>query len=79
MEPAIACGRAGARSSPDLVDDFAVFLTGGWATVFNTWIVEGADPLVPEAFTDRLMRMLSVVVETTGEHVKSHPDREHRR
>jgi hypothetical protein len=56
-----------------------VFLTGGSGAVFNTWIVEGEDPLDPEAFTDRLMRMLSVVAEAFGEPAKSHGDQEHGR
>lgn len=45
----------------ELLDDLALFLTGGSATVFNTWVIEGPDPLDPEAFTDRLLRMLPVV------------------
>jgi AcrR family transcriptional regulator len=70
---------AGERRSPDLTEDLAVFLTGGSGAVFNTWIVEGEDPLDPEAFTDRLMRMLSVVAEAFGEPAKSHGDQEHGR
>jgi AcrR family transcriptional regulator len=45
----------------DLAEDLTEFLIGGWAAVFNTWVVEGPDPLDAEAFADRLMRVLSVV------------------
>lgn len=38
-------------------EDFATFLTGGSAEVVNTWVVEGADPLDPDQFADRLMRL----------------------
>ncbi|UZX04905.1 TetR/AcrR family transcriptional regulator [Arthrobacter sp. CDRTa11] len=37
--------------------DFATFLTGGGAAVVNTWVVEGPEPLDPEQFADRLMRL----------------------
>lgn len=37
--------------------DFATFLTGGGSAVVNTWVVEGTEPLDPEQFTDRLMRL----------------------
>jgi len=33
----------------------------------NVWLVEGDDPLDPEAFTARLIRMLSILTEETGE------------
>jgi len=46
---------------PRSVDDLATFLTGGGAAFVNTWVVEGAEPLDPEEFTDRLLRMVSVV------------------
>jgi len=67
---------AGARSSPHLADDLAAFLTGGSGAVINTWIVEGEDPLDPEAFADRLMLMFSALAELTGESVKPHQDQE---
>jgi AcrR family transcriptional regulator len=51
----------GARLDPRTVEDLAKFMTGGAAAVVNTWVVEGEDPLDPEEFTDRLMRMRSVV------------------
>jgi AcrR family transcriptional regulator len=43
------------------VDDLATFLTGGGAAIFNSWLIEGEDPLDPEDFADRLMRVLSVL------------------
>jgi len=42
------------------VDDLATLVTGGVAAMINTWVVEAEDPLDPEEFTDRLMRVLSV-------------------
>jgi hypothetical protein len=38
-------------------EDLATFLTGGGAAFVNTWVIEGADPLDPEQFADRLMRL----------------------
>jgi AcrR family transcriptional regulator len=43
------------------VDDLAAFLTGGAAAVVNTWVIEGPEPLDPEEFTGRLMRIRTVV------------------
>jgi AcrR family transcriptional regulator len=43
------------------VEDLAAFLTGGAAAVVNTWVIEGPEPLDPEEFTDRLMRIRTVV------------------
>lgn len=43
---------------PQSADDLARFLTGAGAAFVNTWVIEGADPLDPEEFTDRHMRML---------------------
>jgi hypothetical protein len=51
----------GGHRDPDLVADLAEFVTAEAAGVFNTWVVEGADPLDPEALTDRLMRMLTAI------------------
>jgi AcrR family transcriptional regulator len=45
------------RTDEQAVDDLAAFLTGGAAALVNTWVVEGPDPLDPEEFTDRLMRI----------------------
>lgn len=45
---------------PQRLDDLATFLTGGGAAFVNTWVVEGAEPLDPEEFTDRLMGMAAV-------------------
>ncbi|WP_410631257.1 TetR/AcrR family transcriptional regulator [Amycolatopsis sp. cmx-4-83] len=45
------------RTGEQAVDDLAAFITGGAAALVNTWVVEGADPLDPEEFTDRLMRI----------------------
>jgi len=38
-------------------EDFATFLTGGAATFVNTWVIEGAEPLDPDQFADRIMRL----------------------
>lgn len=56
--------------------DFATFLTGGGASVVNTWVVEGAEPLDPEQFSDRLMRLAGVAAAllppaTTTRHAKT--------
>ncbi|MGW0846238.1 TetR/AcrR family transcriptional regulator [Streptomyces sp. NPDC002787] len=58
--------RYGAHLDPELVDDLATFLTGGASAVVNTWIVAGEEPLDPEEFTDRLMRMVPVVTAVLG-------------
>ncbi|TMC07009.1 MAG: helix-turn-helix transcriptional regulator [Chloroflexi bacterium] len=46
---------------PGAADDLARYLTGGAAAVFNTWVIDGDDPLDPELFADRLLRMLAVL------------------
>jgi AcrR family transcriptional regulator len=56
-------------------EDYAAFITGGGAALVNTWIIEGAEPLDPEAFADRLMRLAPFAtdllrVPTTSQHHK---------
>ncbi|MFI1212944.1 hypothetical protein ACH4UV_35800 [Streptomyces sp. NPDC020802] len=50
----------GDRLDPQAIDDFAPFLAVGGAAFVTTWVVEGADPPDPEAFTDRLLGVPSV-------------------
>ncbi len=52
----------GDRLAPRDIDDLATFLTGGASAFISTWVVEGADPLDPEAFTDRLLRTTSLLL-----------------
>ncbi|MFJ9562800.1 TetR/AcrR family transcriptional regulator [Streptomyces fuscichromogenes] len=68
----------GDRLAPQAVDDLATFLTGGGAAFVTAWVVEGADPLDPEAFTDRLLRVTSVLPFADGGSALT-PDREVRR
>ncbi|WP_086845851.1 TetR/AcrR family transcriptional regulator [Amycolatopsis kentuckyensis] len=51
----------GRRLDADGLEDLATFLTGGAGAVVNTWVVDGPDPLDPEEFAGRLLRMHSVV------------------
>jgi AcrR family transcriptional regulator len=46
---------------PQGIEDLATFLTGGAGAVVNAWVVDGPDPLDAGEFTDRLMRIRSVV------------------
>ncbi|BBC38414.1 hypothetical protein SGFS_097080 [Streptomyces graminofaciens] len=68
----------GNHLAPELVDDLATFLTGGASAVVNTWIVEGEEPLDPEAFTDRLMRMTPVVTAAMGRSTTPHQEERRR-
>jgi AcrR family transcriptional regulator len=57
----------GGQLDAGALDDLATLVTGGVATMINTWVVEDDDPLDPEEFTDRLMRAISVVSRTDDE------------
>ncbi|QUH02102.1 helix-turn-helix transcriptional regulator [Saccharopolyspora erythraea] len=59
----------GDRLTREAIDDLAAFLTGGAGSFVTSWVVDGADPLDPEAFTDRLMGVMSVLTTShlTGE------------
>ena len=46
------------------LEDLATFLTGGAGAVVNAWVVGGPDPLDASDFTDRLLRIRSVVTAT---------------
>ncbi|MEU8636151.1 helix-turn-helix domain-containing protein [Amycolatopsis sp. NPDC048633] len=46
---------------PQGIEDLATFLTGGAGAVVNAWVVDGPDPLDAGEFTDRLLRIRSVV------------------
>jgi AcrR family transcriptional regulator len=67
------------RLPPELVEDLTGFVVGGWAAVFNTWVVEDPGPLDAEAFADRLMRMLSVITGATREPAGTTDEKEQRR
>ena len=54
----------GDRLGAPEIEDLATFLTGGAGAVVNAWVVDGPDPLDPDGFTDRLMRIRSVVTAT---------------
>jgi AcrR family transcriptional regulator len=41
------------------VEDLSLFLAGGGTAFVNTWLTEGEDPLDPEAFTERFMRLVA--------------------
>jgi hypothetical protein len=47
----------GARLDASTIDDLAAFMTGGWGDFVCTWVVEGPEPLDPEVFTSRLLRI----------------------
>jgi AcrR family transcriptional regulator len=66
---------AGGRLDAQTADDLALLLTGGAGALINTWIVEGPEPLDPEEFTDRLIRVASTIVGALGAHVvgSEHP------
>ncbi|MEU0267111.1 TetR family transcriptional regulator [Nocardioides sp. NPDC006303] len=46
---------------PQQLDDLAVFVTGGGATVVNAWVTDADDPLDPEGLADRLIGLLGVI------------------
>jgi AcrR family transcriptional regulator len=52
----------GDRLTPDAIEDLATFLTGGGSAFVTKWVVDGPDPLDPGAFTDRLLRTMSVLI-----------------
>lgn len=54
-------GLFGGALDPQAELDFAALLTGGGAAVVNAWVVEGTEPLDPEQFTDRFMRLAGAV------------------
>lgn len=58
---------AGDRLAPQLADDLATFLTGGAGAFITAWVVDGPDPLDPEAFTDRVLHVMSVLMTAIGE------------
>ncbi|MFF4256588.1 TetR/AcrR family transcriptional regulator [Streptomyces sp. NPDC001663] len=52
----------GHRLAPQALEDLAAFVTGGASAFITTWLVEAAGPLDPEAFTDRLMTVITVLL-----------------
>jgi AcrR family transcriptional regulator len=52
----------GARITGRAADDLAAFITGGVGSFVTTWVVDGAPD--PEAFTDRLMTVMSLLMES---------------
>ncbi len=56
---------SGDRLDPHTVEDLAVALTGAGAALFNTWVVEGEDPLDPAEFAERLIRVMAVATAAT--------------
>lgn len=52
---------SGSGLEPQVADDLSTFVTGGWAAVINSWLIDAADPLDAEAFSDRLMNIVLVI------------------
>jgi AcrR family transcriptional regulator len=48
--------------APEIVADLTGFVTGGYSALFNSWIIEGPDPLDPASFASRLMQLLPHIV-----------------
>ena len=42
-------------------DDLSEFIAGGAATLVNNWVIDGTDPLDPQALTTRLLRLASTL------------------
>jgi len=59
---AAVLGAYGESLDAQVIEDFAGFLTGGWGDFIRTWVVEGPDPLDPEQFTNRLMRVAATLL-----------------
>lgn len=72
----VARQMAGERLDARTVEDLATFLTGGSSAFVNTWVIEGDDPLDPKEFTNRLLRMVSVVVAERRPPTATIQDRE---
>jgi AcrR family transcriptional regulator len=53
----------GDRLTGQALDDLAAVITGGIGAFMTTWIIGADDPLDPEAFTDRLLDVTSVLLE----------------
>ncbi|MET9632786.1 TetR/AcrR family transcriptional regulator [Lentzea sp. NPDC006480] len=53
----------GGRLTAQAVDDLAAFITGGVGAFITTWVAGADDPLDPEAFTDRLLAVTSLLME----------------
>jgi AcrR family transcriptional regulator len=51
---------------PGTVDDLAAFVAGGTGAVVNDWLIDGADPLVPEELAGRLLRLGDVFAHIHG-------------
>ncbi len=67
------------RQDPGVLEDLTAFVTGGWAALINTWVIEAPDPLDAEAFADRLMGLFSAIAGTTREPVGASREKERRR
>ncbi|MET7475644.1 TetR/AcrR family transcriptional regulator [Streptomyces sp. NPDC005648] len=48
----------------DVAHDLAAFVAGGTGAVVNDWLIDGDDPLDPEALARRLLRLTAVVTGT---------------
>ena len=53
----------GDRLTGQALDDLATVITGGVGAFLTAWIARADDPLDPEAFTDRLLDVTSVLLE----------------
>jgi AcrR family transcriptional regulator len=51
----------GDRLSAQAIDDLAAFITGGAGSFVTAWVIDGAPD--PEAFTDRLLSVISLMME----------------
>jgi AcrR family transcriptional regulator len=69
----------GDHLTPGAVEDLATFVTGGVGALVTNWVVDGPDPLDPEAFTDRLLAATSVMMTALNERIfDEHSQPDHR-
>ncbi|OAA27414.1 transcriptional regulator [Frankia sp. EI5c] len=60
------------------VDDLTAFLASGTGGLINNWLIDGEDPLDPEALADRLLGILSFLfAHPRHAHQLTHPQAAH--
>ncbi len=57
---------AGPHPSPGAIEDLTSFITGGWSAILIAWVIDGEDPLDPEALAQRLLRLAADLTGSVG-------------
>ena len=70
---------SGVPLGPEREADLATFVVGGWNALFSAGVIEASDPLDPDAFADKVLGVVSALVDDARRRAAIAAETERRR